>query len=332
MSERKPLLYTFVGYDRGYLKLLAVFLLSLKQSQISPWAFDLLLIIDPSFEVETYELLDKLQISAKVWCKSTQTIMESSCLRLHIFSWPEITKYSRAIYLDTDILVTAPLTSLFTTPLDKKLYALQQGNIGNTGFGFDFFDFSKISYNTPGINTGTSMFPICQEIHQLFLECLAFIQQHIAAKKPMPPCAEQPFVNYIVVSKNMQSTNIFNGIATAHPEGEKETKALSHFAMPIGDWKSKWTRMIEYISKVSVFPELRAEGQKIAWTKEETCLSFLPNGILQTHWGQGTWTQKGNLLQASWHGFTHYIIFVDQKNYFSFRVKDGVMQAGWIVQ
>lgn len=332
----KPLLYVSATYDRGYLKLLAAFLWSLKSVYPIETSrpFDLLIILDPSYETETYELLRFLKLDAKIWFQPCQTIMDAASARLKIFDWPQISVYSRAIWLDTDILITAPLTQLLELPLESKLYAYQQGQINNTGYGFDFFDFSKISYTTPSFNSGVLLFPICPEVQTIFIDTLALIKTRKASKKMMPPCAEQPFLNYCAISKGLYSPEGFDGICSCWPEGDTEPRAIAHFAMPIGDWKAKLSRMIEYAEKISLGPALQLEGgaAKIRWGDGPCLLEFLAEGVLKTHWGQGSWRKRGNLYEVYWSGFSHILFPSADGSFLSLRTKDHLLGDAYLVK
>ena len=66
-------------------------------------------------------MFDKYKIIGDIWTIDLTTKLEACCARLQIFNYPKIYKYSKLLYLDTDILVTNNISKIVEFPLENKL-------------------------------------------------------------------------------------------------------------------------------------------------------------------------------------------------------------------
>lgn len=134
------LIYTTIGNDKKYLKLLETFCESLCYTNLT--AKSLLVICDKSFHSEvndiclkyaflTYHLMD---------VQDTLTPEEASGNKLRIFEFNDIFKYSKCIYVDLDCCFLNNLDYLFTKETDPtKLHVFTEFDDSNILFASPYF-------------------------------------------------------------------------------------------------------------------------------------------------------------------------------------------------
>jgi hypothetical protein len=93
-----------------------------------------------------------------------------------------------------------------------------------------------------------------------------------------------------------------NSWCNAWPEGQEEPSIINHFAMPIGDWSSKFQRMLQFMKTwMKETPNLI--NTTISWGTGK--ISFKEEPVLNTDWGNGTWSKHDGCVIATWRGFQH---------------------------
>jgi lipopolysaccharide biosynthesis glycosyltransferase len=161
--KSKNLVYCCIFYNKDYFKLLDLLLKSLRIYSFEG-DFDFLVITQKEFEPLVKELGRKLGINLKTFCLDFTTIFQAACARLFIFDYPELPGYEKLLYIDTDILIKAPLDPVFDLLTGAKdvLYAIESGTIDSLNFGSQFFKFNKIDKSLTGMNSGTLLFFDCR--------------------------------------------------------------------------------------------------------------------------------------------------------------------------
>ena len=126
------LIYTCIFNNLQYLQLLELFLISgLIFGDIQEKSIDILIITTDDFVFKINELFGKLELNCNTHIISLDNIYISLSARFYIFDYIYIEKYSKILYLDTDILITNSLKKIFNLIIENKIYALSEGTIGD---------------------------------------------------------------------------------------------------------------------------------------------------------------------------------------------------------
>jgi hypothetical protein len=309
------LVYICVFYNSKYIRLLELLLLSLRV--YSTYSFDILILTSPDFQSPIQTLVDRLDIPCKLHCIPCTSIFEAACSRLHIFDWPEIGNYDKLFYLDTDILIRRDLTPVFSIDLDDCLYGIPSGTLKSLHFGGEFFDFTRVDPSTPGMNSGTLLFPQSTAIRDLFSRTLA----HIHAYTSKPPYAlDQPFINYHAFSSHMCNTTFLTPYISLYEDtlhvDNADTALVCHFSYPIGNFEHKYARMSEFFKNLLSTPlrtsQIDIVGKRFSWGAGY--IHFLVNDEggydIQTTWGKGSFTVlDSHRVCAAWNNHYHVLQF-----------------------
>jgi hypothetical protein len=235
---KKNLVYCSVFHQESYLKLLKLLIKSIKLFGDLNDTMDILVITNKSFKNSVQKILDNNQINGSIFCLPLNTLFEAGYSRLYIFDYPEIKKYKKVLYIDTDILVTNKLELLFNIELDNKLYALKEGKTNNHKWGWDFFDDTGTQKNISAFTTGTLLFNNCEEIKMLFFKVFNHIKKHIKEEKPIPWCLEQPFVVFHAITENLYNSRELIGKVVSWPT-EYNDEIIAHFPGFPGNYEYK---------------------------------------------------------------------------------------------
>lgn len=170
--------------------------------------------------------------------------------RLDLFDLQQIDKYSRILYLDTDIIVQAPLSQLFTLELEEKLYALKEGKIGdlNESHGRKLFILERFKINgaAPAFTTGILLFNNCARLHELFSEVKKLI-----IKRPIKfHCADQPFIVFTAFRMRVYNNILLCDYAVNNSTDTNSGKIIHHFTGGPGVYGPKIPAMANYLSKL----------------------------------------------------------------------------------
>ena len=314
------LLYCCVFYNKDYFKLLELLLKSLKMYSPSE-NFDFLVLTQKEFEPLVKEIGRKLGIELKTFCLDFSTIFQAACARLFIFDYPEISEYKKLLYLDTDILIKAPLNPIFELPIDDLLYGIESGTIESLNFGAQFFNFGEVDKSLTGLNSGTLLFLNSSQMKLLFQR----IREHIdfftqSGQKP-PYCLDQPFINFHAIKDNLYNNQLLNPLVSLF-EGNDEvrnytTSSICHFSFPIGNFGHKFERMCEFFKKTlhkltSSNIILALADKKYSWGSGfiKFIFHFKGSSILETTWGQGSfYTINASTVGAYWNNHYHVLQF-----------------------
>ena len=247
------LIYFSTFFDKGYLKLLKYFLVSLKLfSKLE--SIDLLILTSEDFIIEINQLAKELQLKIFIKTFNFNNMFEASAARLHIFEYENINHYNKILYLDTDIIIQDNIMKIFDCLKEDKLYAVKENNINTIGNGAFFFDFNKFNLNTPAFNAGVLLFKNSQNIRRVFKDINNHIENFNKQDSLKPHCLEQPFVVYHFITNNLCDIEVLIDkvylASNTFPPTKNTSIIVSHFLWPIGNYKNKLLRMKEHMLKL----------------------------------------------------------------------------------
>lgn len=176
--------------------------------------------------------------------------LDASAQRLRIYE-QDISRFTKVLYLDVDIILTGNINNIFEIPLVDKLHTLPEGTIQlkHAGpWGGSFFRNDKKYIGTPGINAGILLYNNTPAIHSLFNNTIHHIEQFLNGPKNIPGCLEQPFLSYNTIVRDMSETQLLPSFAMLHSETEPEpsSKLINHFSGWIGNHQFKLHKMNKF--------------------------------------------------------------------------------------
>jgi len=209
-SISNNLVYYTIGFNPKYLELLYMSIESLRTKN----AVDVLIICDESLVSQCTKKLECFKNIFIEPCKDSTSAMDVSMKRLFIFQY-DISKYSKIMYIDSDILVDLQLDPIFENITDyRKLYAFAEHKemvyhtwghfslLNYTNEDYEFFYKNKIYV----FNCGLFVFQKTQTMNQHFSNVVDMISKH----KGDYICLEQPFMNVYFNKRNLVDTKILN--------------------------------------------------------------------------------------------------------------------------
>jgi lipopolysaccharide biosynthesis glycosyltransferase len=102
------LIYMCVFHQESYINLLKLLVTSISvKGNINKNTTDILIITSPIFQPLIQKDLESINLPLHYFILNLNTLMESSCCKLKIFSYEQINKYQKILYLDTDVLVNS---------------------------------------------------------------------------------------------------------------------------------------------------------------------------------------------------------------------------------
>jgi len=334
-KKTKNLIYLGVFFNKQYIELLKLFLLSVKYYSTYD-QIDFLILTSEDFTKDIQALSELTGIPLKMKFFSFNSVDEASRSRLYIFDYEEAIIYDKIMYLDTDILVQGDLMNIFREPIEDKIYGMKEGTIEHEIHGGWWFDFTTIDKNTVAMNGGILLFKGSELMKSIFNDIKEHITELKASGKPFPECADQPFVNYHFIKNNkydnkfMEKYGLIYCIDPPPPPSTKTDVVLAHFVWPIGNASHKLGRMRPHFSHIlkyykelilnSSYPDLVGRGY--VWNSG--FIRFEPNGLLVTKWTNGRYEYLDNYtVKAEWAGFTHILKFnKSYTSYMSIRIGD----------
>jgi hypothetical protein len=331
----KNLVYCCVFYNKNYFRLLDLLLKSMKMYS-SHDSFDFLVMTSPEFEPEVKKMGLTLNLELKVFCLDFKTIFQAACARLFIFDYPEISKYEKLLYLDTDIIIKGDLAPLLALPIEDLLHGIQSGHLWSQSFGSQFFDFGKIDQNLAGINSGTLLFLNSENMKNLFGRIRNHVKQFTDEGKEVPYCMDQPFINYHAIKDSLYDNQILNPLVSLFEGNDTvdnyATSVICHFSYPIGNFGHKFFRMSNFLTKILSTPyntyTQEIVGKKYSWGpgKESGSIKFIIdatwNLVIETTWAKGTVkVLNPTWFIVEWQNHKHVLKFDDAlTSYSSIRI------------
>jgi hypothetical protein len=321
-KKSKNLLYCCVFYNKDYFKLLDLLLKSLQMYSPSE-NFDFLVLTQKEFEPLVKEFGRKLGIDLKIFCLDFSTIFQAACARLFIFDYPEIHKYQKLLYIDTDILIKGSLDPVFQILNGAKdvLYAIESGTIESLNFGAQFFNFNQIDKRLTGLNSGTLLFLNSQTMKDLFQRIRNHIDTFTQSGEITPYCMDQPFINFHAIKDSLYDNKTLNPFVSLLEGNDTvdnyTTSSICHFSSPTSNFGHKYNRMSEFLYK-TLYRKTSSDNIPNIIDKEYSWglgyIKFIANydGLfkLETTWGTGSFQIINEFtVSAVWNNYYHILQF-----------------------
>jgi len=321
----KNLIYFTIFGNKKYLNLMNLLMASLKAFGNPNKNIDFLIITSPDFK-ETEKIFNELDYNIDFHYIDTNNNLYSLSSRLLIFNYNRISEYNKILYLDTDILITNDINTIFNLNLENKLYALLEGTIEDEWHGREFFDFSIINNSTTSFTSGILLFNNCNEINNLFNIIINAININLNTNGVKPYAYDQAFINYYAITNNLYNNTLLTNYCINHyfinnpSMNEYKNHIISHFPGVVGWYENKYDKMSNYIIYIyDLYPFNRNKynfviNKKFNWKNDcynkNGYIYFKENNIIETTWGYGTYEiLDNNSLKAFWCGDCHLLKF-----------------------
>lgn len=278
------LIYMCVFHKESYINLLKLLITSISvKSNINKNTSDILIITSPYFQLLLEKELLDFDLPINYYMLELSTLYECSCARLNIFDYQNINKYDKILYLDTDVLVNGDLNIFFNIDICcDKIYALEEGIIGDEFFGSFLFDFSKIDKETTAFTSGILFFKRSAEIKNLFEDTKKLIIDYIYINNNnIPSCLVQPFIVYNSIITNKYDNQVMKEYVENNPTTLNENKIIYHFPGTPGFYEDKYNKMTSFWIKMNEIPHVFFQTNK---NKNEEYVSDMIKSNLGTHW------------------------------------------------
>ena len=261
MSTKRNLIYACVFENRDYVKLLELLILSINRNSPLSSTTDFLIITHPDYvEYINKNICLHDGRALHIYPIVKTSLFEAGCARLDIFTYPDINKYDKILYVDTDILFADSVERIFTIDIsDDKIYALKEGSIGDPYHGKSYWDLHGLDPTTPAFTSGILYFKNSESMKQLFIDIRQLIQKDIYEDNNyIPGCLDQPFIVYKAVIQGKYDNDIlFNliyntgysiidGCAKSSQFKQEHPYVVYHFFGGLGDFNNKYSRMTDF--------------------------------------------------------------------------------------
>jgi hypothetical protein len=336
LLQNKNLVYLGVFFNKKYLQLLKILLISVKLFSALE-SIDFLIMTSEDFATDIQDLSDDVGIPLKLMFIDTSRLKGAAFARLYIFEYEHLMSYEKILYLDTDIIIQGNLANVFSEPIEDKLHGMSEGTIDHEIHGGMWFDFSTIDKNTVALNSGILLFKPTETMKTIFTETIEHVDNLRANGGQMPSCEDQAFINYHFIKANkydntlMEKYGLIYCIDPPPPPSAPTNIVICHFVWPIGNAKHKLGRMRPHLSHLlkhftDIFGNSESGpiiiGQTYSWVSG--WIRFDGNSLLTTKWARGSYKWIGShSLYASWAGITHFLRFSqDYTSFMSVRLGD----------
>jgi len=243
------LIYMCVSHQQSYINLLKLLIDSISlKGKINKDTTDILIITSPEFHPIIQKELESFVLPICYYILNLNSLMESSCCKLKIFSYNQINKYQKLLYLDTDVLINSDVNLLFSNEISsEKLYALEEGKIGHEHWGSQFFDFTKFDKDATAFSAGVFYFMNSLSMKKLFEDVNMHIANYIGKN---PPCLDQPFLVFNSFIQGKYNNQLMKKYLENNPKILSNEKIIYHFPGGPGDYSSKFAKMTAFWDKM----------------------------------------------------------------------------------
>jgi lipopolysaccharide biosynthesis glycosyltransferase len=273
-----------VFHQESYIQLLKLLITSISvKANFNTNTTDILIITSPSFQPLIQKELEGFDLPLHYYILDLHTLFEAACARLNIFKYEHIHKYDTILYLDTDILLNSDVNVLFNLDLStEKIYALEEGCIGHTYWGQQFFDFTNCNSNTTAFTSGILLFRNSDSIKSLFDAIQLHIVDYIYTKKnSVPSCMDQPFIVYNAISQNKYDNQLLKKYAENRPNTITSEKIIYHFSGGLGSYASKLPKMSAFWTQMNTISKVLFQTYK---THLDTHVTDMIKDKLNSEW------------------------------------------------
>lgn len=323
------LVYICIFNNLQYIKLLELLLISgIIFGDVNDKEINFLIITTDNFVTEINKVFNKFNLNVNIQTITITNIYMALSARFNIFEYEKINNYNKILYIDTDILITGNLKTIFNLFLENKIYALSEGKIGDDHHGKEFFDFSKIDKNTSGFTSGILLFNNCLDIKNLFNNISENIKSNVEKNGIKPSAFDQAFLNYHAIKDNKYNNTLLNNYTVNNPDKFNYKYVLCHFPGGVGNFSNKFDKMSHYLLHLYDTYNFRSINNKTCYFKKKYhwkhnmkdingYLEFNENNKLNTKWGSGSYEiLNGNYIKTFWFKDCHLLIFYDNFNRF----------------
>jgi lipopolysaccharide biosynthesis glycosyltransferase len=243
-----------VFHKKDYIQLLKMLIYSIFiKGSIDKEKTNILIFTCNDFYEEIVKELIHFDLPINYYILEYTTFFEACRARLDIFSYKNIDNYEKILYLDTDVLINSDMNILFNLTISiDKLYALEEGTIGHRYWGHNFFDLSKYDPKITGFSSGVLYFYNSQIIKDLFQKIKYHITDYIYDKNNViPDCLDQPFIVYNSFIENKYDNQFMKEYIENNPKNIDKKKIIYHFQGGVGDYYTKFNKMIFFWNKMN---------------------------------------------------------------------------------
>ena len=174
----------------------------------------------------------------------TYNSIDSACkARLDLFLFKSVSKYSKFLYLDTDIIVKDDINKLFQLDIADTLYVVEEGTIddpqdfwGKTLFGDDVNKFEDKS----AFSSGIMLFRNCENMRFLFEK----INEDILIHPDL--FHDQPCIVYNAFKYNMFNNKLLIDFVVNNDSNINSNKIIHHFPGHPGIYQHKIVNMSNF--------------------------------------------------------------------------------------
>ena len=275
---------------------------------------DFLIITENKFIDDIKSIFEDLNLNVNFMIMNLDNLNYALSSRFLIYNYEKINDYNKIVYVDIDILITNNLSILFNLVLENKIYVLREGILSDPFYGKEYFDFTKVDPKTPAFSSGIILFNNCNEVKNLFNEINIFVEDNIKNNGTHSCAYDQAILNYFAITKNIYDNKLLNYYAVNNP-ASFNTYVINHFPGGVGSFERKYDLMKHFILQCyDNYNYNQFNYKKYNWMhdrkKTNGTLEFLPNGVLMTTWGEGSYTiLPNNRIRANWCGDDHLLTF-----------------------
>jgi lipopolysaccharide biosynthesis glycosyltransferase len=260
------LIYMCVFHNQSYINLLKLLINSIAIKANIKKDTHILIMTSPEFEPLIKNELKQFSLPLIYRTLNLYTLLESSCCKLKIFEFDDIEKYEKILYLDTDVLINSDVNVLFENVFPDKLYALEEGDIGNSCWGGnDFFDYSLYNKNSSAFSAGVFYFMNTISIKELFKATNDHIADYYSKHTHVMGTLDQPFLVYNSFIQNKYENQTMKKYIENNPTTVSNEIIIYHFPGGPGNYSSKYAKMTAFWEKMKTktdYTELCFLGKK----------------------------------------------------------------------
>lgn len=248
------LIYMCVFHQSRYIDLLKLLIASIAvKGNINRETTDILIMTSPDFQPLIQKELETFDLPIRYHTMNLTTMMEASCCKLRVFEYPDVNRYDKLLYLDTDVLVNSDVNKLFDTDISsEKLHALGEGFIGHVYWGGQFFDFTKVDSSREAFCAGVFYCMNSPSMKALLESTTAHIDAYMKLGAGIPECLDQPFLVYRAVLDEKCDGQFMKKYLENNPKTVSPEKVIYHFAGGPGESLNKFQKMTTFWEKMKI--------------------------------------------------------------------------------
>ena len=176
--------------------------------------------------------------------------VEKACkARLDLFDLLVVEKYSKILYLDTDIIVKGDLNSVFDVCQKDKLYALEEGSIADKSdfWGASLFpttnkmDAFSTAFST-AFSSGILLFNNSKKMKTFFIN----VKQDMINRPFKFYCHDQPYIVYNAFKYDLYDNQALKQFVINNDHDINSSKIIHHFPGDPGMHRDKLKHMFAF--------------------------------------------------------------------------------------